>query len=59
MLSKDFKTVYLIDFGISAKYVDENKVLRKKEFEGIFSGNTVYCSVNACKTNTKTRRDDI
>ena len=59
VISSDLKTAYLIDFGISEKYVNSEGDHKSKVFEGFFIGNKIYCSTNVCTGNTKSRLDDV
>ena len=56
---KDPSIVYLIDFGLSCKYLNEDGSHNTKEFINKFSGNFMFASLNSCRGNTKSRRDDI
>ena len=56
---KDPSKVFLIDFGLSCKYLDENGQHIKKEHIKKFSGNFMFASLNSCRGNNKSRRDDI
>lgn len=56
---KDPNQIYLIDFGLSCKYMDpDGKHTRRKYIEK-FSGNFLFASLNSCRGNNKSRRDDI
>ena len=56
---KDPSVIYLIDFGLSCKYLNEDGSHNAKEFINKFSGNFMFASLNSCRGNTKSRRDDI
>ena len=56
----DPQNIYLIDFGLAVKYLKEDgqthvgkKILNK------FSGNFLLASLNSCRGNNKSRRDDM
>lgn len=57
--SKDPQVIYLIDFGLACKYQDEDGQHVKKEYIEKFSGNFLFASLNSCRGNNKSRRDDI
>lgn len=56
---KNSNVVYLIDFGLASHYLDESgqHIQKKQLFK--FSGNFLFASLNTCRGNTKSRRDDI
>ena len=56
----DPQNIYLIDFGLSIKYLEEDNVthIEKKNIEK-FSGNFLFASLNSCRGNNKSRRDDV
>lgn len=56
---KDPSLIYLIDFGVSTKYIDENGEHIEKGTDEFFSGNFQFASLNACCRTVKSRRDDI
>ena len=56
---KDPSKIYLIDFGLSCRYQDDYGLHAQKEFINKFSGNFMFASLNSCRGNTKSRRDDI
>ena len=56
---KDPSTIYLIDFGVSQRFIDDNGEHIQKKTEESFSGNFQFASLNACCRTVKTRRDDI
>ena len=55
---KDPSTIYLIDFGLTQTYLDENGKHIEKEYVRKFSGNFLFASLNSCRGNNKSRRDD-
>lgn len=57
---KDPSKIYLIDFGLSQSYIDREtgKHIEKKNL-AYFSGNFMFASLNSCRGNNKSRRDDI
>jgi casein kinase 1 len=56
---KDPTMVYLIDFGLTCKYLkDDGSHIEKKNMRK-FSGNFLFASLNSCRGNNKSRRDDI
>lgn len=56
---KDPDRVYLIDFGLTQEYNDENGVHLEKQYIRKFSGNFLFASLNSCRGNNKSRRDDM
>ena len=56
---KDSDVIYLIDFGLSQTYLNENGQHFEKEYVRKFSGNFLFASLNSCRGNNKSRRDDI
>ena len=57
---KDPTQIYLIDFGLSCKYQDEGTEQHvQKTYIEKFSGNFLFASLNSCRGNNKSRRDDI
>lgn len=57
---KNTNKVYLIDFGLCQSYKDS---LTGKHVDKInlkfFSGNYMFASLNSCRGNNKSRRDDL
>lgn len=57
---KDPAKIYMIDFGLSQPYVDFNTGYHvQKTNLSYFSGNFMFASLNSCRGNNKSRRDDI
>lgn len=56
---KNMNQIYLIDFGISSKYMDDDGNHIKLEEDVKFKGNIVFSSKNAFIGKTLSRRDDI
>ena len=56
---KDPSLLYLIDFGLTCKSLDEDGQHVQKEFLKKFSGNFLFASLNSCRGNNKSRRDDV
>lgn len=56
---KDPQQIYLIDFGLSCKYYEEDGTHSKKKYVEKFSGNFLFASLNSCRGNNKSRRDDV
>lgn len=57
---KDRHQIYLIDFGLSCKFYEEDgRTHVKKKYIEKFSGNFLFASLNSCRGNNKSRRDDI
>ena len=57
--NKDPAKICLIDFGLSCAFLDDKGNHKTKEFVNKFSGNFMFASLNSCRGNTKSRRDDI
>lgn len=56
---KDSQLLYLIDFGMSSEYLDnDGNHIPKKDLQ-YFKGNLMFASLNSCRGNTKSRRDDL
>lgn len=55
----DPHTVYLIDFGLATTFLEDDGSHCAKQFINKFSGNIMFTSLNSCRGNTKSRRDDI
>ena len=56
---KDPQQIYLIDFGLTCKYLLDDGTHSKKKYIEKFSGNFLFASLNSCRGNNKSRRDDI
>jgi serine/threonine protein kinase len=56
---KNPSMIYLIDFGLTCKYKESSGVHAKKKYIEKFSGNFLFASLNSCRGNNKSRRDDI
>ena len=57
---KDTAKIYLIDFGLSQLYIDTATGQHvQKQNLAYFSGNFMFASLNSCRGNNKSRRDDI
>ena len=56
---KDPSLIYLIDFGLTCRYLNENGTHIEKIYTQKFSGNFLFASLNSCRGNNKSRRDDI
>lgn len=63
LLGTDAKTLFLIDFGLSNKYVtadgDNNTIHKPMQTERPFIGTTRYASLNTHKGISQSRRDDL
>ena len=57
--NKDPSIIYLIDFGLTCKFLEEDGSHTSKKFINKFSGNFMFASLNSYRGNTKSRRDDI
>ena len=57
---QDSNRLYLIDFGLTSRYRDEvtGELLPKINLSK-FTGNFMFASMNQCRGNTTSRRDDI
>ena len=51
--------IFMIDFGVSRKYIDENGVHLPNEDVLSFIGNIIFASHIAFRCQTLSRRDDI
>ena len=56
---QDPDKIYLIDFGLTQKFVDLNGDHIEKTYIRKFSGNFLFASLNSCRGYNKSRRDDI
>lgn len=55
----DPEKIYLIDFGLSQTYFNEDGEHSDKVYMRKFSGNFLFASLNSCRGNNKSRRDDV
>lgn len=55
----DTDVLYLIDFGLTYTYLDEQGAHIKKKQLYKFSGNFNFAALNSCRGFNKSRRDDI
>lgn len=55
----DPKQIYLIDFGISTKYLNADGTHIKKLRYTSFAGNFMFASLNSIGKYSQSRRDDI
>ena len=56
----DPSKIHLIDFGLCQQFMQPDGVTHiEKEFINKFSGNIMFASLNSCRGNTKSRRDDV
>ena len=55
----DPNKIYLIDFGLTSKIVDDEGEHIVEEYIRNFSGNFLFASLNSCRGFNKSRRDDI
>lgn len=56
---KDADRLYLIDFGLAQTFISPQGAHMEKEYVRKFSGNFLFASLNSCRGNNKSRRDDI
>jgi serine/threonine protein kinase len=56
---RNTEILYLIDFGLAQSYLDDNGVHLEKQYVRKFSGNFLFASLNSCRGNNKSRRDDM
>ena len=56
---KDPQNIYLIDFGLSCRYIEKDGSHVEKKYIQKFSGNFIFGSLNSCRGYNKSRRDDI
>ena len=56
---KDPSILYLIDFGLTTRYLKDDGTHIEKENLGSFCGNFLFASINTCRGNNKSRRDDM
>lgn len=56
----DSSLIHLIDFGLSVSYLQEDGRTHVEKYnEEKFSGNILFASLNSCRGNNKSRRDDM
>uniref|UniRef100_A0A915KLK2 Protein kinase domain-containing protein n=1 Tax=Romanomermis culicivorax TaxID=13658 RepID=A0A915KLK2_ROMCU len=55
----DLRGVYILDWGMCRKYVDDNGQLHKRRIKAAFRGTPYYCSVNALFCVDQGRVDDV
>jgi hypothetical protein len=51
--------IFLIDFGLCTEYLNKDGTHIARHQTGHFIGNYTFCSLNTCRTYTKSRRDDF
>jgi serine/threonine protein kinase len=56
---KDPHLIYLIDFGLTCRFVNSEGSHTRRKYVEKFSGNFLFASLNSCRGNNKSRRDDI
>ena len=56
---KDPKVIYLIDFGISTKFLHDDGSHTEKKFYDRFAGNFMFSSLNGISKASLSRRDDL
>ena len=56
---QDTNKLYLIDFGLSTPFIDDEGVHLKKINTRKFCGNFMFASLNSLRGNSQSRRDDI
>lgn len=56
---KDPSKIFLIDFGLSQSFYDGQGQHVEKMNLNKFTGNFMFASLNSCRGNNKSRRDDI
>lgn len=58
MGSDDPATIYLVDFGLSDRVIDNGTHI-KKVSTGYFNGNFLFASLGSCLGQNRSRNDDI
>lgn len=56
---EDPNRLYLIDFGLTQKFLDKQGKHVEKQYVNKFSGNFLFASLNSCRGYNKSRRDDM
>ena len=56
---EDPNEIFLIDYNISKNFMDSNDRHVEKKCLKVFTGNFMFASLNSCRGNNKSRRDDI
>ena len=51
--------IFLIDFGLTQKFIEDNGQHTAKTYYRSFSGNFLFASLNSCRGFNKSRRDDV
>ncbi|CDW83244.1 serine threonine protein kinase [Stylonychia lemnae] len=59
VLSRDNKHVYIVDFGLAKKHLDDNKVPMPQRRKADFRGTVSFASLNAHNNIDLSRRDDL
>ena len=59
VLSQDYKQVFIVDFGLAKKHLDNNKNPVKQRKKADFRGTVSFASLNAHKNIDLSRRDDL
>jgi serine/threonine protein kinase len=57
--ASDPSKIYLIDFGLSSTFQDNNGGHLPRVNTGRFSGNYIFAGMTACKGVSTSRRDDV
>ena len=58
-LGKDSSLLYLIDYGLSKKFIDKNGIHKEFKDEQAFVGTDIFSSINSLKGYEQSRRDDL
>ena len=56
---RDPSVIYLVDFGLTCKFLNDDGTHIEKEDMEKFTGNFLFASLNSCRGKNKSRRDDI
>ena len=59
VLSQDYKEVFIVDFGLAKKHLDNNKNPYKQRKKADFRGTVSFASLNAHNNIDLSRRDDL